>query len=82
VPGPENAARYYRDVLPRLRARREVFFPFELWDEAWKAAAEGSVGPHWGLCDARGTPKPALADAIPGLGRAASVRPPRPTDAR
>jgi exo-beta-1,3-glucanase (GH17 family) len=81
VPSPENAARYYREVLPMLRARGEVFFPFELWDEAWKAAAEGSVGPHWGLCEARGTPKPKLAEVIPGLRGAASVRPPRRTEA-
>ena len=76
-PGTAEAARYYADLLPLLRARKELWFPFEMWDEAWKASDEGSVGPHWGFFDAGGAPKPALLEAIPELAAGRSDRPPR-----
>lgn len=80
VPGPDHAARYFGELLPQLEARGRPYFAFEMWDEAWKADAEGQVGSHWGLFSSDGTPKPELVAALPGLAPGASSRPPRRTD--
>jgi len=48
VPSPENQARFIRDVARYARTHALGVFLFEMFDEPWKAEAEG-VGPHWGL---------------------------------
>jgi glucan 1,3-beta-glucosidase len=48
VPGPANQARFIRDVVRYARTQSLGVFLFEMFDEPWKAEAEG-VGPHWGL---------------------------------
>jgi glucan 1,3-beta-glucosidase len=48
VPGVENQARFIRDAARYARTLALGVFLFEMFDEPWKAAAEG-VGPHWGL---------------------------------
>ncbi len=78
VPSREGMAHYLGDVLPALRKTEQEYFVFELWDEAWKAGDEGTVGPHWGLFTADGSPK--LPDDFAlDLRAGASSRPPRPT---
>ncbi|MBK8979421.1 MAG: hypothetical protein IPM29_26275 [Planctomycetes bacterium] len=80
VPGEANAARYFRELLPALAEHRAPYFAFEMWDEAWKAGAEGAVGPHWGLFRRDGSLKPELGAALPRLAKGASERPPRRTE--
>jgi glucan 1,3-beta-glucosidase len=56
VPGPENQARFIRDLARYARAHALGVFLFEMFDEPWKAETEG-VGPHWGLFGRDGRPK-------------------------
>jgi exo-beta-1,3-glucanase (GH17 family) len=51
VPSPENAARYLREVTASFHVRGIPYFYFAAFDEAWKSAEPGGVGPHWGIWD-------------------------------
>lgn len=78
VPSVGGLRYYLQEVVPALQERGQPFFLFEVWDEAWKAGDEGSVGPHWGIYGSNGQPKfPAASQ--PWLTEGASRRPPRPT---
>ena len=49
VPGPQNAAYYFLAFNSWARTNNVKSFYFEAFDEAWKAAAEGPQGAHWGI---------------------------------
>ncbi|KAF5063394.1 Glycosyl hydrolases family 17 [anaerobic digester metagenome] len=49
VPSAENAKRYLHETMALLEARGVPYFYFAAFDEAWKTAEPGGVGPHWGL---------------------------------
>ncbi|MEO1525892.1 MAG: glycosyl hydrolase family 17 protein [Planctomycetota bacterium] len=76
-PSPENAARYFREVIPLLEEAAIEYFYFALWDEKWKVGAEGGVGAHWGVFESDGSVKPAFVDLLPASVRKGSQRPPR-----
>ena len=40
------------------------YFYFEVFDEAWKASPEGTVGAHWGLYDSGGSLKAILSGLL------------------
>ncbi|MEL6107794.1 MAG: glycosyl hydrolase family 17 protein [Planctomycetota bacterium] len=76
-PSPENAARYFGEVIPLLEKESVEYFYFALWDEKWKVGAEGGVGAHWGVFESDGTVKPAFEKLLPAAVRRGTVRPPR-----
>ncbi len=53
-PSPEDAMRYFVDVVRWCRESQVELFYFAAFDEAWKVGAEGDVGAYWGLWDAQG----------------------------
>jgi glucan 1,3-beta-glucosidase len=61
VPGAENQRRFIHDLVRYARDQALSVFLFEMFDEPWKAEAEG-VGPHWGLFDISGRAKFPLPD--------------------
>ncbi len=74
---PQNAARYFREVIPLLDESGIEYYYFALWNEKWKVGPEGGVGAHWGLFHSDGSIKPALKDLLPAEVRSGSKRPPR-----
>ena len=56
LPGLERQRRFVHALYRSVRADRIRVFWFEMFDEPWKAVAEG-VGPHWGIFDSEGRPK-------------------------
>lgn len=56
---PLEQARFLREFVAsaRLRAPDVDYFLMEAVDQPWKAQTEGTVGAHWGVMDARRTPK-------------------------
>ncbi|HEX3800964.1 MAG TPA: glycosyl hydrolase family 17 protein [Verrucomicrobiae bacterium] len=59
VPSPQNAAKYFSDVVTWARFYGVPFFYFEGYDEGWKSD-EGAVGPNWGIWQSDGTLKPGM----------------------
>jgi exo-beta-1,3-glucanase (GH17 family) len=57
VPSPINAAFYLCNVMSWARTENVIIFPFEAFDEPWKAAYEGPRGSHWGIWDKDGNLK-------------------------
>ncbi|OIO05708.1 MAG: hypothetical protein AUJ49_00980 [Desulfovibrionaceae bacterium CG1_02_65_16] len=51
VPGRVAQAKFVRQVMNTADERGIDYNIFELFDEPWKAAQEGTVGGHWGLVD-------------------------------
>ena len=51
VPSPENALHYFVTVQQWARREGVKMFYFASFDEPWKLAQEGDVGPEWGLWD-------------------------------
>jgi exo-beta-1,3-glucanase (GH17 family) len=66
VPSPENASRYFLNFLSWAETNQVSYFYFAAFDEAWKAATEGTVGPHWGICDTIGKMKPGAKSVFDG----------------
>ena len=62
---PENAATYFREVIPLLEAHKIEYLYFAMTDESWKQQDEGGPGAHWGLLGANGTVKPCFENLIP-----------------
>jgi len=56
---PLEQARFLREFVAsaRLRGPGIDYFLMEAIDQPWKANTEGAVGAHWGVLDARRTPK-------------------------
>ena len=65
VASPENAARYFREVIPMLDENGIEYLYFAMADEKWKQQDEGGPGAHWGLLQADGSVKPCFRDALP-----------------
>jgi GPH family glycoside/pentoside/hexuronide:cation symporter len=57
VPSPENAMRYFVEVQQWARREGVRLYYFTSFDEPWKVAQEGEVGPQWGLWDKDERPK-------------------------
>ncbi len=51
VPSPANAARFLHEATAHFHGRGVPYFYFSAFDEAWKSAEPGGVGPHWGIWD-------------------------------
>ncbi len=73
---PENAGRYYKEVVPLLRKSGVACIYFSMFDEAWKVRDEKEQGRHWGLFESNGNIKkvyePLLPEAVRnGMQRAA-----------
>jgi len=51
VPGRVAQARFVREVINTAHEKGIDYNIFELFDEPWKAAQEGTVGGNWGLID-------------------------------
>lgn len=51
VPSPENAGRYFVNMVSWARANDVDIFYFEAFDERWKAHQEGPQGACWGIWD-------------------------------
>ncbi len=66
VPGPENAARFFKNFVSWARAEGVNYFYFESFDEPWKAAYEGPQGAHWGVWDEDGDLKPGMQPVFDG----------------
>jgi cellulose synthase/poly-beta-1,6-N-acetylglucosamine synthase-like glycosyltransferase/exo-beta-1,3-glucanase (GH17 family) len=56
---PLEQARFVREFVAsaRLRNPQPDYFLMEAIDQPWKTLTEGPVGAHWGVLDARRTPK-------------------------
>lgn len=56
---PLEQARFVREFVAsaRLREPQPDYFLMEAVDQPWKTLTEGPVGAHWGVLDARRTPK-------------------------
>lgn len=63
-PSLTNAARFIRKFLGTAWLYGLDYFIMEAIDQPWKRAEEGSVGPHWGLFDARRQAKFAFTGEI------------------
>jgi exo-beta-1,3-glucanase (GH17 family)/cellulose synthase/poly-beta-1,6-N-acetylglucosamine synthase-like glycosyltransferase len=48
-PSMVNASRFVRQFLNLARAEKIDYYVVEAYDQPWKRAEEGSVGPHWGF---------------------------------
>lgn len=68
VPSVENAARYLMDFVSWAESgvRCNGYFYFEAFDEAWKRAAEGERGAHWGIWDESGNLKSNMYQVFEG----------------
>ena len=51
VPSAANAARFLHEATALFHDRGVPYFYFSAFDEAWKSAEPGGVGPHWGIWD-------------------------------
>lgn len=53
VPSLLDQALIVRDIMPELSKIGIPSYVMEAFDQPWKYRIEGSVGPHWGIFDAR-----------------------------
>jgi glucan 1,3-beta-glucosidase len=51
IPTAANAARFLHEATALFHDRGVPYFYFSAFDEAWKSAEPGGVGPHWGIRD-------------------------------
>lgn len=61
IPSPENQARIIRDFLVMADQEKWNYNIVEAFDQPWKGTEEGSVGPYWGIFDAKRELKFSLA---------------------
>lgn len=66
IPSSENAAQFLMNFVSWAETQKVTYFYFEAFDEAWKAADEGSQGAHWGIWDKDGNLKPGMAPVFAG----------------
>lgn len=57
VPSPENAKKYFKDIISWSKANKVDVFYFSAFDESWKSAFEGETGKHWGVFNEEGQSK-------------------------
>ncbi|HNQ22199.1 MAG TPA: glycosyl hydrolase family 17 protein [Phycisphaerae bacterium] len=57
VPGPDNAAFYFKNFISWAEDRDVDYFYFEAFDEPWKEANEGPQGKAWGVFTSAGVMK-------------------------
>jgi GPH family glycoside/pentoside/hexuronide:cation symporter len=62
VPSPENAKSYFVQVRDWAKQNNVSYYYFEVFDESWREATEGSSGGHWGVFDQNGRLKSYLED--------------------
>jgi exo-beta-1,3-glucanase (GH17 family) len=67
IPSAASAATYFNQFVSWARARGVPFWYFSALDEEWKAAYEGSAGPHWGVFDKHGVMKPGMQPVFDGV---------------
>ncbi|MDE1900128.1 MAG: glycosyltransferase [Alphaproteobacteria bacterium] len=63
-PSLVNEAKFIRDFLNTASADRLDYSIVESFDQPWKRSIEGTVGAHWGLWTADGTPKFSMSGSI------------------
>jgi exo-beta-1,3-glucanase (GH17 family)/cellulose synthase/poly-beta-1,6-N-acetylglucosamine synthase-like glycosyltransferase len=62
-----NQAAFTRAFLGEAVSRNWDFYLIEAFDQPWKVSLEGAVGAYWGIFDAYGAPKFALAGPVSAL---------------
>lgn len=63
-PSLVNEARFVRRFLNAARDLRLDYFLMEAFDQPWKRAAEGSVGPYWGIFNSDREPKFSMTGTV------------------
>jgi Glycosyl hydrolases family 17 len=72
TPSTIDAPQYFIEFTSWAIANSIPYFYFEAFDEAWKAAAEGPQGSHWGVWDADGNLKFGMQPVFQGQVSAAA----------
>jgi exo-beta-1,3-glucanase (GH17 family)/cellulose synthase/poly-beta-1,6-N-acetylglucosamine synthase-like glycosyltransferase len=63
-PSPANEAQFLRQFFNAAHDHHIDYFVMEAFDQPWKRAEEGSVGPHWGMWDVERDLKLPLTGAV------------------